>query len=509
MKLGFSLFLSSAVGVTYAFTNIPLSFTRHYDTLKFSEASSALYISSWGKVGIDADQDMGSATAYNPELYIQSYIEEPDALDPRKNLEGTVMVSGLVNTKERTDQFVFDLLNHEESAFEFGKIVAFVDDAKFSKKRLLSRSARYTGLLDKLDFVEASLEGALPTVDQLDGVNSWIATVEISMNNNDLIEKVKTIASLAKSAQTLENVSVLVTNAAGVVTSAEDRAAAVEALKNMGKEYTLLVIGTLEDRDEGKIPYRLVDFSSGSNDDACLPDNAVFSRDEAMRMITETLQLESGSGKVLTFSEVYDNNATEAKLIKGLREAGYARPQEIDHMLRNGTANYQKAMDDFRNKNPGWDKKFANPNTKLIEPWWEEPEFLAELERKGYKNPLDRIDDNVVKKDDRTLEIEKIASEWAKREFFSRSMAGTVKDDMTEDAFIKSVWEQALVEGELKYRQMNGEVDVEADQLDFKVQQERKQQTILKKAKQELQAALDEDDLGPLNIEDDEDGDEK
>jgi hypothetical protein len=56
-----------------------------------------------------------------------------------------------------------------------------------------------------------------------------------------------------------------------------------------------------------------------------------------MRMISECLQLECGANKALTFSEVYDVNATEVKLIKGLREAGYARPQEIDHMIRVGT----------------------------------------------------------------------------------------------------------------------------------------------------------------------------
>lgn len=269
----------------------------------------------------------------NPDKNIQSYLEEPDSVDPRSNLEGKVLVSGFVNTKERTDQFVFDLLNHEDSAFEFKKIVAFVDDIKFAKKRLLSRSARYTGLLDKLDFLEASSEGALPTVDQLDGINSWLATVE---SKNDLIAQVKNVAALAKDASSLENVSVVVTNAAGEVISAEDRSAAVEALKDTGKEYTLLVIGTLEDRDEGKIPYKFRDFASDNDEDASLLEDAVFSREEAIRMITETLQLDAGANKALTFSEVYDVNATETKLIKGLREAGYARCQEIDHMLRDG-----------------------------------------------------------------------------------------------------------------------------------------------------------------------------
>ncbi len=79
-------------------------------------------------------------------------------------------------------------------------------------------------------------------------------------------------------------------------------------------------------------------------------------------------------------------------------------------------------------------------------------------------------------------------------------MAGTVSEDMDESEFIESVWERAMFEGDLKYRQMNGEdPDVEAEMLDFKTQQERKQQTMLKMAKQDLQDVLDEENLGGVD----------
>merc|ERR1712085_224552 len=196
-----------------------------------------------------------------------------------------------------------------------------------------------------------------------------------------------------------------------------------------------------------------------------LPEDAVFSREEAMRMVTETLQLDAGSKQALTFSEVYETNTTEPKLIKGLREAGYARCQEIDHMLRDGPENYQKALDDFGEKNPNWgDGVFAT------EAWWEDPKFLAQVAdaKASYRpggGPLEEEEEE-EKKDERTLEIEKIATEWAKREYFSQSMAGTVNEDMDEAEFIESVWDRALFEGDLKYRQMNGEEpDVDAELL--------------------------------------------
>ena len=347
MKLssfGLTVFAASAASVAYSFAPTP-AFSRHALTSVVNgngNGNTALYISSWGKSGPDLDTTLENN---NPDTNIQAYLEEPDTIDPRANLAGSVMVSGFVNEKERTDQYVFDLLNHEDSAFEFKRIVAFVDDEKFAKKRLLSRSARYTGLLDKLDFKEAATAGALPVAAQLEGINSWLASI---VSNNDLVAQVKDVAELAKYAPDLENISVIVTNAAGDAISAEDRASTVEALKETGKEFTLLVIGTLEDRDEGKVPYKFREFASENDEDATLLEDAVFSREEAMRMITETLQLDVGANKALTFSEVYETNTTEAKLIKGLREAGYARCQEIDHMLRDGpevsTAQYSTVI---------------------------------------------------------------------------------------------------------------------------------------------------------------------
>mmetsp|Transcript_1039 Transcript_1039/g.2668 ORF Transcript_1039/g.2668 Transcript_1039/m.2668 type:complete len:505 (+) Transcript_1039:302-1816(+) len=497
-NLALTLFAASAASIAYSFAPVP-AFSRPASTAASPSATATattLYISSWGKagMGLEEDQDVSIPQDLNPDTNIQSYLDEPDIIDQRDNLDGVCLVSGFCNTKERSDQFVFDLLNYEENAFAFEKIVAFVDDEKFAKKRLLSRSARYTGLLDKLDFREAAVTGALPVPAQLEGVKSWLATVE---SNNDLLSRVESIAALASDASDLENVSVVVTNANGEVISAADRSAAVKALKDTGKEYTLLVVGKLEDRDEGKHYYKYREFDSEDDADALLPEDAVFSRAEAMRMATETLQLDAGSCKALTFSEVYDTNTTEAKLIKGLREGGYVRPQEIDHVLRDGFKLYQEALDEYDEINPGW-----REGVKLTDAWWEDPEFLRQLDEAKMKDrggrPEEKVDE-VEPKDERTLEVEKIANEWAKREFFSRSMAGTVDQDLTQAEFIESVWDRALFEGDIKYRQLNGEeTDAEAELLDFKAQQERKQQAALKKAKAELQEIFDEEDLGDI-----------
>jgi hypothetical protein len=467
-----------------------------------SPGESVLYISSWGTKGRLADETDNK----NPEQSIQSYIKAPDSVEARSNIDDTVLVSGFVRSKERTDQFIFDLLNHQESAFEFEKIVAFVDDVAFARKRLLSRSARYTGLLDKLDFVQASAPGELPTVAQLQGVKSWVAYFD----GGDIIASIKEAASIAQQASTVENLAILAANAVNLDAAACE--GAVDSLKSSGCKYTLVKVGKLEDHAEGKVPYQFKEFGTA---EACLPEDAIFSRDEAMRMITECLQLEVGVDKAFSISEVYDANATEAKLIKGLREAGYARPQEIDHMLRDGPKvslvsiewsvqssvlpnfyshfplprqNYKEAVDTFREKNPDYAKGYYTTDA-----WWEDEKF-----QKSVKKSSLRLEDEKKKvQDDRTEEIEKVAKEWVKREYFKQSMAGTIDESVTEEIFKESVWERAIFEGDLVYRQMKGEVtDADAELQDFKTRQGRKKQAMLKRAKDEMKELLEEENLG-------------
>lgn len=277
-------------------------------------SSTRLFISSWGTKG--PPSKWATAENDNPLERIQAYLKEPEAVEARSTLEGTCLVSGIL------DQFILDLLNHQESAFEYDKLIALVEDPKVAKKQLLSRSARYTGLLDKLEVVQGS---TLPTVEQLKDVQSWVAVVE-------QLSDVTEVAHLAKAASGLQNVAVLFTGATELDPSA-CQAAVHELSGNPKLAYTLVAVGNLEDRPEGKEAYQFREFGTK---DGVLPKKTAFSKQEACRMVTELLQLECGKNKALSFAEVYNANVTEVKLIRGLREAGYARPQEIDHMIRDG-----------------------------------------------------------------------------------------------------------------------------------------------------------------------------
>ena len=80
----------------------------------------------------------------------------------------------------------------------------------------------------------------------------------------------------------------------------------------------------------------------------------------------------------------------------------------------------------------------------------------------------------------------------------------------SEEEYIKSVWERALFEGDLKYRMLHGqETDERKELAEFKKKQEKKKAMMLERAKAALNQALGEDDaLIPAIRGDDVDDDE-
>lgn len=478
---------SLAIGILPLLANTAFSFVTPFPTSSYpttitpTPRSTRLFISSWGAKGPPSTWKEVEA---NPAEKIQSYLKAPEPVSSRANLDGMVLVSGWVNAKERTDQTVYDFLNHEDSAFEFSTITAFVDDAKFAKKRLISRSARYTGLLDKLEFEQAESAGALPTIAQLNGAKSWVA------NAGGDVGRVIEIVELAKAVASLENVSILLSDVQDLQDLGEAQKV-VSALQGMddGKAYSLVVVGAITEAPEGGSPYQIKEFGT---EEGLLLSNATYSRDESLRMVTDCFALASGARKAFVFSEVHDVNQTETKLIRGLREGGYSRPQELDHMIIKGPEEYVKACADFEVRTP----KQSPYNEWLLEQQKIEDESSAERAEKVLRETEEK----------KTKEIEDIAREWARREFYRQSMAGDMP--YTEEEYTKSVWERAIFEGDLKYRMMRGQDTDERKELqNFKEMQKKKEQMMLERAKASLQELLDEDDRANGG-EDDDDNEE-
>merc|ERR1712224_75704 len=80
-------------------------------------------------------------------------------------------VSGFFNDATRSDQRVLDVL-HAQNVW--GAIVAFSDDMVANKKRLMSRSARYSGLLGVLRFGELNSGDVAASLEDAE-VQAWLA----------------------------------------------------------------------------------------------------------------------------------------------------------------------------------------------------------------------------------------------------------------------------------------------------------------------------------------------
>ena len=101
-----------------------------------------------------------------------------------------MFVSGFLNSKERADQYVFDIL---QAQGKWEKIVVFSDSVSFAKKRLVSRKSRYSGLLDVLEFEEGDKYDSATMEEKLKGISAWLCF-------DCAADKIKDSAEFAKKA---------------------------------------------------------------------------------------------------------------------------------------------------------------------------------------------------------------------------------------------------------------------------------------------------------------------
>lgn len=174
-------------------------------------------------------------------------------------------------------------------------------------------------------------------------------------------------------------------------------------------------------------------------------------------------------------------------------------PQYFIHVLVgllnviNFSKAYAKAIEDYKTRVPA------------ITP---QDEWLAQKQKE--------LDEDAVERKERIKqeyeqkkqeEIENIAREWAKREFFRKATSGDMP--YSEEEYIKSVWERAMFEGDLKYRMLHGqETDERKELAEFKKKQEKKKAMMLERAQNELNKALGEDGDKLVPAGEDKDDDE-
>lgn len=92
-------------------------------------------------------------------------------------------------------------------------------------------------------------------------------------------------------------------------------------------------------------------------------------------------------------------------------------------------------------------------------------------------------------------ELNKMATEWAKREYLRKSLKRRIP--IKESEFIEVVWDRAMFEADLKYRTMQGQaVNESEERKQFRENQEKKKAEAYKK-EQERWQQMQYDELEP------------
>eukprot|EP01032_Pedospumella_encystans_P019722 gene19722-22424_t len=101
-------------------------------------------------------------------LKIRSFSLQANAVPV--NRKGNVVITGVGQSEE--DEFLLGLINEQEL---WSKITLLTDDVQEARKRFLSRSARYSGLLNHLEFSDVKFNDPLQRKQLLVDSFAWIA----------------------------------------------------------------------------------------------------------------------------------------------------------------------------------------------------------------------------------------------------------------------------------------------------------------------------------------------
>ena len=286
----------------------------------------------------------------------------------RSDLGSTILLSGTV------DATLLSILNNNFFGqdnvpnFNFSTIKALVKDVALTKKRAISREARYGGLLDKLVIQEATNDSSsvLPTPEELGGVTSWIVQLSLGDDTSDNLTQ---IAKLAQGSNELTNVVVLVDGMASTKNIVEGWETVMD-VSDHGSAFkcTLLAIGELHDggNDGGYYHVGALEGGGGGTASPDTIDAPKLSKKKAYQLVAHALALDSTANASLMAYEYptvalqavvspyaeddyairdeegnekvdeYKDIKMEGRMIQAMRELGFTQYSELDVLVGKG-----------------------------------------------------------------------------------------------------------------------------------------------------------------------------
>jgi hypothetical protein len=256
---------------------------------------------------------------------------------------------------------------------EFSKIVAFSSSTAEAKKMCLSRQARYSGLIDVLDFAEG---GDTDFASAVSDATMWIA---MNADGASVVEQVAA-AKAAGIKRALVHLS-----ASGEAPVDTDALAA--ALDASGITYTVMRTGDLDKNGSGGA------LILGEVD---LPTCDEVPLDDAFRFAVEALTIPEASGRSFSLCPAADGSQ-----LKEMRMAGYTRREECVALLKGLISD--KSAEEREAEAPKAAEE-VDPRSEAEIAAAQEAEvqaLLAKAKTKGIENAKRRAEEEKIKEEQR------------------------------------------------------------------------------------------------------------
>lgn len=243
----------------------------------------------------------------------------------------SIAVSNCVNkAKGITENFVFDKLYDK---MKFNSITTLTDDIPFAKKRLVTPTSVYSGLIDILGYEQVNDAATLDTA--LKGKDAWLC---IDIAAGDLMTHVDlAIKNGLKRVVFGINLSGSETEASDLVFTKE-----TELLAKSGIHYTLLKYSSLNlsKVGESKVPYRIVRGSLP------LPQGKILSHEDLLRMFVEVIDLPK------SFNNVYGvgpGTALDTEILVYMKSQGWPERVQIGLLMGDMMEKIEKSYEAEKN----------------------------------------------------------------------------------------------------------------------------------------------------------------
>ena len=303
-------------------------------------------------------------------MRVRSAIKQ-DGLASARAAQSAIAMGQQIVVTDGTDSF-YESRTVFSSLHEFGdydKIIACSTSSAEANKMLLSRNARYSGLLDKLEIVDS------PLADAMAGCDVWLSV-------NADVSAAKTQITAAKKAG-VKRVLLLFT-ADGPEAKPSDISALKSSLESSGLVFSVVRTGKLVSKGTGG------GLLCGEVADEC----ADVPKEDIFRFVTEALTLEAAETRLVSLLPTADDTQ-----FREMRRAGCDRREEAEALLK-GVIKEKSADEVAAEEEAAAAKKKSETKTDKPEKETtpEELQMLLERARKAGEENKKRMEEEEAEK---------------------------------------------------------------------------------------------------------------